>query len=181
MCFSARSSKSTRNHAAYKKLHGRQGSETPRIPALPSQLVSLALLPLPDPRSFFFAQALQSAAPLDESDLGRWDSDPPFPEASYVPSELYMERLIDVMHGRRLRQQGERDRAREVQCMGMSSVERQATISLELKTVLEEWRRLNSFLPEYRVSVWEVRMAEHLLQWRARTVYHLKEQWEAVV
>jgi hypothetical protein len=139
------------------------------------------LLPLPDPTSYFFAQAHSSAENLDESDLGKWDSEPPYPAtlvAMDPPGEVYTQRLIEVMHGRRLRQQGECDQARNEQCVGMSSEKRREVIACELKTALEQWRRLDGLLSEYRGSDREVLMANHLLQWQARTICHLRDQWE---
>jgi len=179
--YRARSLKSIQNHTYYKKHHGRQGSATPYLPKLPPQLVLQASIPLPNPNSYFFAQALSSADNLDESDLWRWDLEPPYiASPSDVLSEEYTENLIEVMHGRRLRQQQERDQARGAELVGMSHRERREAILVELKAVLESWQRLDSFLPEYRGSVREVFMAKHLMRWRARTVCHLKELWEGI-
>jgi len=178
---SARSVKSAINHVAYRKQHRRQGTATIHLPKLPLQLLLHASLPLPH-TSYFFSEALSSAENLDESDLGRWDLDPPYTLlASDPPGEVYTKHLAEVMHGRRLRQQEERDRAWEIQRAGMSCREQREVIALELKTALEQWKWLDSFVPEYQGGVREVRMAAHLLQWRARTVYHLKEKWETIV
>jgi hypothetical protein len=81
------------------------------------ELLPLASLPLPK-EARLFQEALRSADNLDESDLGRWDVDPPLDLNSGVESiseSRYMARLTEVMHGRRLRQQQERDKERLTQ------------------------------------------------------------------
>ena len=153
------------------------------MPKLPLELVIQAFLPLPDPTNTFFAEALSSADNFDESDFGRWDLEPPYPPAlaSDVPGEVYTKRLADIMHGRRLRQQREHDRAWAKEYRGASLQEQRGEILLESKAVLEKWKRLDSFLPEYRGGAREVRMAAHLQQWYARTVYHLYEKWKMII
>jgi hypothetical protein len=93
---------------------------------LPPALVASTLADLPT-TSYLFKQALQSAENLDESDLGCWDGGPPFvpqPMITDAASEAsFTERLVEVMHGRRLRQLIEQDQIRVVESHGKSAVE----------------------------------------------------------
>ncbi|RDX43385.1 hypothetical protein OH76DRAFT_1323626, partial [Lentinus brumalis] len=65
--------------------------------------VALAQLPLSSSR--LFVEALESADALDESDLGVWNSRPPYhtlPTHQENDTERrFTERLVEVMHGKR--------------------------------------------------------------------------------
>ncbi|KAH7918048.1 hypothetical protein BV22DRAFT_967080, partial [Leucogyrophana mollusca] len=77
-------------------------------PSLPTTLLTWARIPLPDTR--LFHETCQSAEAVDESDLPQWDFDPPYhsPEPPDTAAEVrFTENLIDVMHGRRCRQERE--------------------------------------------------------------------------
>lgn len=63
----------------------------------------LAALPLPT--SDLFQSVLQDADLVDESELDQWDQGPPYtvPSDQYF-SPVYIDNLVDVMHGRQLRE-----------------------------------------------------------------------------
>src|SRR5262245_15249721 len=75
-------------------------SDSHPITELPAALVAQALTKLPDSTPLFL-EALQSADNLDESDLGRWDSRPPFTPQLAITDERsearFTERLVEVM------------------------------------------------------------------------------------
>jgi hypothetical protein len=132
----------------------------------------------PLPRdSLAFQAALQDADHhVDESNLALWDEDPPYaisPSAD-TPQELeYTDWLVEVMHGRWLRQENERNRERAMQLACHSAKEQKKILKREKALAMGEWEALASFLKGYRGGSREVKMAKHLLQWRARTVFDL--------
>lgn len=184
---SARTSRSIRNQAYYQRTHGRRGASTTELPSLdsallplplsqptptaqlPAHLISQALVPLPPSHSFLFQEALASAENLDESDLAQWDADPPY-IASEIPSDTpseirFTERLVEVMHGRRLRQQRECDMGRNARFIGRTRDQKARELQQEIFRVLGRWQTLELYLPSYKGGAREVRMASHLHEW----------------
>ncbi|GLB44087.1 hypothetical protein LshimejAT787_1600170 [Lyophyllum shimeji] len=71
----------------------------------PAELVTMALLPMPEASSFF-QQASRSADLLDETGLKIWDAGPPYlsgPSSDTLRELEFIRRLEEVMHGRRTR------------------------------------------------------------------------------
>ncbi len=141
-------------------------------------LIALAQRPLSSSR--LFNEALGSPDALDESDLGVWDSRPPY---RTLPAHLendaecrFTERLVQVMHGRRfrkLRTDGE-DRARRAGAAGVEDMVRELEERVaELLAVCCEDP------PEAIASEWlpgssrDLCMASHHHEWSARTLYCL--------
>ena len=158
---------SQRNHRAYVRKHSRRSGAY----VLPPDLVLLAFEPLPE-ESPFFQKALQRADPRVESDLRQWDDDPPYPSSAHVPPG-YIDWLVEVMHGRRLRQEIERSKERTLQLAGRSVEGQIRILKREKELVQGHWEALASFLKDYQGGPREVTMAQHLLQWRARAVFQL--------
>jgi hypothetical protein len=125
-----------------------------------------------------FLKALASCDNLDESDLDQWDSPPPYPPSvtpTDTPSEMrFTERLIEVMHGRRLRQQREMDQRRARMLQEVPHERGCGQIKQDLQVAWCKWKHLDEYLHTYRAGDREVKMAKHLLQWHARLVSHLK-------
>lgn len=110
-------------------------------------------------------EASQSANNLDESEIACFDGDPPYANAPPTSDAEYLEKMVDVMSGRRARH--ERDMDTETDCMTGQSVER--TLSHELG----EWEGLANFLESYEAEPCHIAMAHNKLWWRARTVNNL--------
>jgi hypothetical protein len=182
-------------HAAYWREHGRRGpSETSLVPPssrssspgisdttvpgppLPIDLIEKALLPLPESATLF-QEALRSPDNLDESDLWRWESGPPYvveSKSTATPSELhYTGRLVEVVHGVRLREQQKTDIVRRNEYLQRNRTAALKDLSLQVTAMLEEWKRLTLFMQDYAASAREMTMAEIHLQWQARTIYHI--------
>jgi hypothetical protein len=180
-CHSGKAMRSLQNQAAYRRRHGRRRLSSTKeagspavFPQLPAALISLALLPLPN--TYLFLEAYKSADNLDESDLGQWDLDPPY-DLLRVPEdtpseERFTVNLVDVMHGRRLRQE-EEEKDRWNNQRGPNVRE---NILQEIGPALERWQSLARYLKTYQATSREVRMAEHLLQWRARKIHWLYKE-----
>ena len=98
-------------------------------------------------------EALQSANNLDESDLGRWDSRPPFVPQRVIADERsearFTEWLVEVMHGRRLRQQRERDKMRVMENHGKCVAEVVGALHREISQGVQEWQTLSAFIQDY--------------------------------
>jgi hypothetical protein len=144
---------------------------------LPSELITQALQDLPH-TEYLFSEALKSAENLDESDLGRWDVRPPF-EPDQLTMDMaheakFTENLVKVMHGRRLRQQREKDQMRVTQSRGKSVEEIVEGLHEEIAESLREWHTVTTFLPTYVAGSRELRMADHYVVWQARKVVHLQ-------
>ncbi|KAH7903933.1 hypothetical protein BJ138DRAFT_1119906 [Hygrophoropsis aurantiaca] len=106
------------NAVAYMRSHGRRAAYNAspaiyaanrRLKSLPPALIALAATALPT--SDIFYDALQGCTVLDESELIPWDYEPPYAmaEPPDIPDEaLHTEKLVDILHGRRCRQERER-------------------------------------------------------------------------
>jgi hypothetical protein len=189
-----KATRSTQNRVAYRRKHSRRGltiasinvkSSAHAIPErfsdLPSPLISLALLALPN--TYLFHEAFHSADNLDESDLAQWDSDPPYPGSPDTPLEAaFTEKLVDVMHGRRLRELGiQREKHKRDRMDAGSQVEVQREILREIGVALKEWRNLSDFLETYQAGPREMQMSQHRLQWHARLIHTLYEELEDLI
>lgn len=149
--------------------------------SLPSDLLKQALQPLPE-HTYLFQEALASADNLDETDLQQWDLGPPYVHntpSDSVTEMRYTERLLEVMHGRRLRQQQEREQERKVLC-GEKSVELREILELELTAAWEEWKVGKEFIVDYEGGAQEMTMAQLWVQWLARTVYYFHTTLESM-
>jgi hypothetical protein len=140
-----------------------------------------ALFPLPNPSSYLFSQSLASSENLDESELNKWDCDPPYAAEDYPDGSqdemIFTERLIEVMHGRRLRQERESDQEREELFQeDQTSPEMQISwMRCELAFTITHWETLDDCVAKYQAQDREYRMASHRLQWAARTAYHIAQ------
>src|ERR1700733_10307696 len=136
----------------------------------------MALLPLPE-STFLFQEAPISPDNLDESDLWRWEGGPPYvveSKSTSTPSELhYTERLIEVVHGVRLREQRKADMVRRNEFLKKNRAVALEGLSVEITAMLEDWNILILFMQDYAAGARELTMAHIYLQWQARTIYHM--------
>jgi hypothetical protein len=181
---SGKAARSRRNQAAYQRAHGRQGSATLYIPR---RLLAMAVDPLPS--SYIFNEALLNPDALDESELNQWDQEPPYPCQMKLSGEStqYMANLIDVMHGRRLRQARHQEDARIARVKAGDIGGVRESIRGEIEDALSTWKRLMSGYVSLHCecdlmegSCKESQMARHWMQWQARTVYYLHEDLKAL-
>ena len=118
-CFRGKQLRPAQNRRAYRKRTGRHSSKdgvhTPApkvihpstlslVPALSPVLIAHATVPLPT--SPLFSEAAHSADGLDESELPRWEEEPPYMGAksdSTPQEEQFTRNLFDVMLERRAR------------------------------------------------------------------------------
>jgi hypothetical protein len=171
-----KSARSRQNHIAYRRQHGRQGSHPHTSSSiLPPTLVSLARKPLPN--TYLFNEALHSRHALDESELAAWDEDPPY-VLEPVPEDTASERqctqrLVEVMHGRRLREADEREKAVLCRYLDLPPSEVELDVFERMFAALREWERLETLVEGLRGGTRDTEMAHHLLQWRAREAFAL--------
>ena len=149
----------------------------PHTAHLQPEILELASKPLKPSRLFY--EALQSAEALDESGLGVWEKPPPYctltPESETPHENRYTESIVQVMHGKRLRETRAAGRTRRdlVEAGGVETV---------LGALRDEVEGLTSYCMAGTVSVQsrqstrDGRMAEHYLEWAAkRLVSHHHE------
>ncbi|KDQ27092.1 hypothetical protein PLEOSDRAFT_159000 [Pleurotus ostreatus PC15] len=158
-----------RKRALYRKSRSRKGTpyinKDTAIQSLPTALLALASEPLPT--SPLFLEASESADNLDESEITQFDGDPPYvaQPPSTEPDGDYLEKMLDVMSGRRARHERQRDA--EMECKSHECIER------ELIDELGEWEALATILETYKASASHNAMARNRLWWRARIVNNL--------
>jgi hypothetical protein len=121
---------------------------------------------------------------LDESDFGRWDVRPPFEPQPWVTDaaseERFTDSVVEVMHGRRLRQQREQDRVRVAESWGKATAEIVKGLRKEIADGLVEWQAVGAFLPGYVAGSRELQMAEHYVMWQAQKVLHLQNMLDHI-
>jgi hypothetical protein len=143
---------------------------------LPTDLVIQAQLPLPESAPLF-QEALRGSDGLDESDLYIWKDGPPYAtngKSTSTASEVYYtERLVEVMHGVRLREQHEEDAARRDHFMQADRTLALGCITGQVTRIVEDWTRMREFVEDYNAGFREMTMAELYLQWQARSAHHL--------
>ncbi|KAH7903391.1 hypothetical protein BJ138DRAFT_1168197 [Hygrophoropsis aurantiaca] len=153
------------------------------LPCFPSTLIALARAPYPD--THLFHEALRSADAVDESDLSQWDADPPYhyPVPLDTPAEArFTANIVDVMHGRRLRQErcARMDRAKVWGEEGKAQL--CAILKDEIIKQFAQWEALEAKINELDKSVCErhMVMARHLLQWKARALYCRRQEFSFI-
>lgn len=169
------------NQRAYSRKHGRKGpacsSPSVSAPLVPSHIQQTAEFPLPT--SYLFLEATRSADALDESELSVWDSLPPYdapaPRNAFV-DRTYTENLMDVMHGRRLRQARERQAARACIAEGQGRDEAREEILGLIVDGEQRYAALEAVLRDYDGCDRHVRIAHLNLQWVARDVCMLYDE-----
>ncbi|KAK7046977.1 hypothetical protein R3P38DRAFT_3176370 [Favolaschia claudopus] len=178
--------------SAYRaSTHLRKHRTTP-IKPLPD---SLPLVPLPTPRqlelyhsplpthSHLFSEALRFPDALDESDLARWKTEPPFEgdsDDTDPHSESYIRftrSLTEVMHGIRLREQNQRDAKLREELLSQGQEGMLQSLRHEVLKMSQVWRRVErleneGFYDPYHQPR-EYAMLRLYLHWLARTICHL--------
>jgi hypothetical protein len=179
--YSGKARRSLQNRVAYKRKNGRQGAGPSNASdVLCPSLVALALMPLPD--THLFHEALCSTDELDEAGLGVWDLEPPYALLSISKwGVAESEKLVEVMHGRRLRMQREHEKQRD-QLYGHVPSVLKMEIYGDMVAALRRWEAAERVV-EGGISesseggLQAFRMAQHYLQWQARTVYMLYDKY----
>jgi len=176
------------NRCAYSKRTGRHaGKDTirkglspgsgPIHPSSVPDLVSPALIhhtTIPLPTSPLFLEAAQSADALDESDLPRWEKEPPYSyvEPDSTPEEEgFTRNLVDVMLGRRVRLSNEAKAQRGRRFVNGDH----EIIFSELVHVIKEqtvrWMAIYESIGDGMSRGRNGRMAACWLQWQAHSIY----------
>jgi hypothetical protein len=125
------------------------------------------LEPLPE-ASALFREASESAENLDETGLEIWDTGPPYPLGPSSDSQKekdFTERLVEVMHGRRLRIQRE-------QCAQRPTAGIEVLME-DLEHTVTEWDLGRRFMEVYDDGHRELAMARLWRQWLAREAYRI--------
>ncbi|KAF7981245.1 hypothetical protein HWV62_34615 [Athelia sp. TMB] len=147
---------------------------------IPQWLVDLATQHLPT--SYLFQQAASDPDAVDESDLPAWDHPPPYtsPPPLATPEETrFTQNLVDVMHGRCLRESRAREKARMEIGMARDEGELIKNLSDQVQQDLDGCLVLSSVVRDFKGCQRHLIMANHLLQWSARSVHSMNIELEA--
>jgi len=191
-CFRGKQLRPAQNRRAYRKRTGRHSSKdgvhTPApkvihpstlslVPALSPVLIAHATVPLPT--SPLFSEAAHSADGLDESELPRWEEEPPYmgAESDSTPQEEQFTRnLFDVMLGRRARLAKEA-RAQRRRCLESGD---RVTFIMELVSTITKrsvrWSDVYEKVGDCLSGGRKDRMAMCWLQWQARDIYDITHE-----
>lgn len=180
--YSGKSVRKASRQEHYRREHGRQGSSTSRprpttlrLPPLSARLVDMATRSLPC-GSRLFQRALNDPESIDDSELKFWNTGPPYAFHDVAEHEgaehSRMERLVEVMHGWRLRLQRDADvkHQEEFEMDGQGVMLRWEAGIIDM---LEDYKTTRQILREHSDSVQERRMAMVFHQWQAREIFHL--------
>ncbi|KAJ7243828.1 hypothetical protein B0H12DRAFT_1236310 [Mycena haematopus] len=156
-------------------------SSIPGLPPPSTEIEELYNKPLPENEPLF-GEALRSADALDESDLMRWKTEPPFVEdddttdpysAGYIK---YTHSLTHVLHGVRLREQNAEDlrwRSRFAEDGCEAALH---DLKEEVHHLLERWERMKDLSTRRPYHPFhasrEHAMFQLYIQWLARTIFH---------
>ncbi|KAF7977847.1 hypothetical protein HWV62_2603, partial [Athelia sp. TMB] len=148
--------------------------------SLPQTLHDLADKPLPT--SELFQSVLHDTDVVDESELAQWDRIPPYHIADQQFSALYISNLVDVMHGRRMREhqravENHRRETRRSEPIDVHALRK--TLSSLLRVEMNIWEESKRWIEENNhIEHTEVCyiMANHYLQWSARRARSLHEE-----
>ncbi|KIO04382.1 hypothetical protein M404DRAFT_130349 [Pisolithus tinctorius Marx 270] len=142
------------------------------VPALSPLLIAHATKSLPT--SSLFLEAARSSDALDESDLPRWEEDPPYMDSepdSTLQEERFTQNLIDVMLGRRMRLSNESKVQRERRFAEGDHKLIFAELVDDLKEQIARWSAAIDIVGSRVSGGRNNRMAACWLQWRAREIY----------
>ncbi|KIN98610.1 hypothetical protein M404DRAFT_157473 [Pisolithus tinctorius Marx 270] len=148
------------------------------VPSLPPALIAYATIPLP--MSPLFLEAAESADALDESDLLKWEREPPYTYAKPDPTpeeQRFTRNLVDVMLGRHARLLGEADthRAKHLENGDHQQVFTELMGNIAEKLV--RWSAIYDTIGGPGMSDnRNIRMAACWLQWQAQDIYHITQE-----
>ncbi|KAK7062072.1 hypothetical protein R3P38DRAFT_3303115 [Favolaschia claudopus] len=154
----------------------------PLVPSPTPRQLELYRSPLPT-HSHLFAEALRSPDALDESELARWKTEPPFEEDSVAtdphsaPYLTFTTSLTEVLHGIRLREQNQRDAELREQLLMQGQEGMLQSVRYEVLKMSQAWRRVERLENEglyhpYHQSR-EYAMLGLYLRWLASSICHL--------
>lgn len=157
-------------------------TDSPQPIELPKRLLELAQKPLPI--SDLFNLSVNDADALDESDLPVWDHPPPYtslPPPATADEDRFTENIVDVMHGRRLRQSRKKEKERMDRCMRSDVEDVRQMLKHLLQADRDAWVEANVLVESFVGCERHRLMAENYLQWSARCVHGLSIELQAVL
>ncbi|KAF8170967.1 hypothetical protein BJ912DRAFT_933030 [Pholiota molesta] len=168
------------NKRAYQRRTENKSKLAPTWPAIPRALRQQAALPLPRQSHFFLLEYRTREEISDDDVLAKWDFYPPYhiPHGSIGGGGL--DAIIDRVHGRRLREQYQYEACRLQRYEKSTDTQILQEIDRDIHTYLTSWEELKHILDGTNLSHVDRKMGEHQMQWKARRVVDLLEDWKAV-
>jgi hypothetical protein len=156
-----------------------------RIPRLPARLIAATESPLPT--SPLFRQAALSADALEDTDyddlkLARFDGCPPYQQSPESMSTLPdIDRLMDALHGRQLRQQREYENKRLGRYKTVPSAAFEEEVHTAMMNYLQEWKAIGVVLDAPPLDLeFDITLGRHAQEWYARRCYSLYQDFKAL-
>lgn len=150
-------------------------------PNIPCALRQQAALALPRESHFFRLEFRTREEVSDTDALAKWDFYPPYETSDDLIGTAKLEWIVERVHGRRLREQHQHEVRRLQRYDKLSDTEFMQEIDRDINTYLTSWhelRRILKTLPSN--SHMDRTMGESLMQWKARRVVDLLEDWKVV-
>ncbi|KIM52699.1 hypothetical protein SCLCIDRAFT_140532, partial [Scleroderma citrinum Foug A] len=142
------------------------------VPVLSPSLIHHATVPLPT--SPLFLEATQSADALDETDLPRWEKEPPYAYAepdSTTEEETFTCHLVDVMLGWRVRLLNEAKAQRRRRFGNGDHKIIFDELVYDIKEQMVRWMTIYDSIGDGTSRGHNSRMAVCWLQWQAWNIY----------
>ncbi len=151
-----------------------------RFPTIPISISKFAVFPLPTD-SIVFRSYRRSTEPIaDDDELLHWDTFPPYPLASDRIFQLRLKEICHALHGRRMRLHHELDLARVKYLTSDTHDDLYREVHRDLIHLLDQAIKLKGILQQFKLSEVDFTMGVHLLQWKARRILALSEDWKAL-
>ncbi|KAF9521408.1 hypothetical protein CPB83DRAFT_887933 [Crepidotus variabilis] len=171
----AKELRSEQNRRAYERHH--PFKYTMRLPDTPKFVLKLAALPLPLDSTVFKAH-LTRTEPFS-SEYAVWDNPPPYHVSPLLLSGG-LDDTINALHGHRTRLQFETEKARIKSYHQEAHQEVWMEVHQSLFRLICESKTLKKSLRGFKPSALDHQMGCHLLQWKARCIVALTEDWKAL-
>lgn len=179
-CCRAKTARQAQNARAYAKRHGRRGRRTaPKNEPQPLETTLHAFATLALPNSYLFHQSLAGSDLIDESDLSQWDKPPPYqfaPPPRTPDEDRFTQNLLDVMHGRQLRQLRESCARRAVRFNAGDIAGILKEIRAAQKHLIDGWIGLDARITTLQECTREKVMAKCYQQWQARKILNYQQE-----
>ncbi|CAK5268532.1 unnamed protein product [Mycena citricolor] len=179
---SVKQQRSERTTSVHRRKGARKHASLSSAPPPSSAMLEEAALPLPQ-EHHLYQQALASPDALDESDLQRWKSAPPFVADNDDSDRLsmdylsYTSSLSAVLHGVRLREQRERDLKLRQAFRKRQRTAALSSLTAEVVRLHLDWEAAQLMLQNEHyhpvLHPRELSMLKHHCHWVARTIVHL--------
>lgn len=178
--FRAKLVRSEQNRRAYQQRTRDRSKLVPTWPNIPRVVHQQAAFLLPTNSHFFKKEYRLGGKICDDDALAIWDSSPPYAISSASLGSVGLEVIIDRVHGRHLREQYQDEARRLERYRNADDDDILKEIDCDVHRYLAAWNTLRLALQLRPESPIDHTMGHHLLQWKARRIVDLLNDWKVV-